>query len=465
MKTRIGFEIHAQLKTNTKLFCSCGTNYRETAPNTLICPVCTSQPGSKPFGINEKALEGALKIALMLGCRPVVEKQVVMQRKHYFYPDLPSNYQRTSRPLAADGAIGGVRITEVHIEEDPGRYDLRAGSVDYNRCGIPLVEIVTAPDMTSIEQARDFLNKLHINLLYLDVVRDEPGSSRIDVNVSLEVGKGEGTRVEIKNINSFHSVYKALSYEFIRQKNLIQRGMEIKRETRHFDEAQETTIGLREKESVADYRYIPDPDVVPILISTELVKKISGLLPESPENRLERIVREYCIEKKVARVLTSEKEFADFFEQVAKEVGDRKLAASFLTRELRRVLNWNGLKLRESGIRPEHISELLGMLERKEITALTAHKLIEQLVIRPASVRELADMVGSIDVIRGEGEISKIIEEVVSENAKAVGEYRKGEAKVVHFLMGSIMEKGGWRLDPDITRKILIKKISGNVNG
>ena len=266
-RVRIGLEVHVQLKTNTKLFCTCPTDYRDAEPNSNICPVCTAQPGSKPNGLNATALDAIVRIALFIGCRVIKGEEVRMLRKHYFYPDLPSNYQRTSLPVGVDGRFASIRIREVHLEEDPGRYELRDGQVDYNRSGIPLVEIVTEPDMSTPQEARDFLRALSLALSYLGVARDEPGSMRCDANVSV----GEGTRVEVKNINSFKGVYRALDSEIRRHRRFQRFGKRVVRETRHWDEAKMITIPLRKKEGAADYRFIPDPDVPPLVIDNALV--------------------------------------------------------------------------------------------------------------------------------------------------------------------------------------------------
>ncbi|MEM3372585.1 MAG: Asp-tRNA(Asn)/Glu-tRNA(Gln) amidotransferase subunit GatB, partial [Candidatus Anstonellales archaeon] len=282
----IGLEIHLQLNTQSKLFCTCSTNYQKD-PNTNICEICTSQPGSKPMAINKKAIEYVIKLAKALNAQVITDRKIYIQRKHYFYPDLPSNYQRTSLPIAVNGMLDNIRIREIHLEEDPGRYDIRTGLVEYNRCGNPLIEIVTEPDFKSAEQTKRFLEKLAILLDYLEITRREEGSMRVDANISL---KGSN-RVEIKNINSFRGVITALNYEITRQNTLLKQNLKVERETRHFDEGQGITIGSRKKETVDDYRYIPDPDLVPIVISKEMLEKIQ--LPELPEQKIERLQKEY----------------------------------------------------------------------------------------------------------------------------------------------------------------------------
>ncbi len=449
--TMIGLEIHVQLKTATKLFCRCSSDYLSARPNENVCPTCTAQPGSKPMGTNRKAFESATKIALILGCR--ISDKSIVQRKHYFYPDLPANYQRTSTPVGFDGSIDGVRITEVHIEEDPGRYELRAGTVDYNRAGIPLVEIVTAPEFASPEHARSFLKKLKALIGYIEVSRDEPGSTRIDANISLD----GGTRVEVKNINSFTGVHKALKYEIVRQKSLLSRGLQVKSETRHFDEAQKITIGLREKETAADYRYMPDPDILPLILVPGDVARLKSELPEGPEQRADRLAEKYGIRKREALIISGERHFADLFEEVAKTAGGR-VAAEWFVKELRRALKWNSVKVCDVGLESSHIIELLDMISGGEITRLGAHRLLDELIIKPQAPRELAK-IRKAERITSPREISEFVSSVLAENEKAASDYKKGRVEALHFLMGCVMEKSGWRADPEVARKVLLDKL------
>jgi len=440
MEQVIGLEVHQQLKTKTKLFCNCSAAYRNE-PNTKLCPRCSAQPGSKPMGLNRTALEAVIKIALMLGC-DITTKPVIMQRKHYFYPDLPNNYQRTSTPLATGGKLGGVRITEIHIEEDPGRFELRRGLVDYNRAGVPLVEIVTEPDMRSPSEARNFLKSMRAILGYLDVAREEDGSMRCDANTSVRGHE----RVEVKNINSDKGVFKALGYEFIRQKNLLSRGKEIKRETRHFDDAQSVTVSLREKESAADYRYMPDPDVPPILISKELVERLRANLPESPSAKAARFVEQYSIPRNLAEVLVGQIDLALLFEEVAKEADPNK-SAKFICGELKRVLNWNNLSVNESGIAPHHLVELLGMLSSGQISDNTAQKLIEELVVSPKSPSGMVSR-RKLTKLEDRKELKALAEMVAKEFPQAMTDLKAGKEDALHFLVGRVMTRSSGRADP-----------------
>ncbi|ODS38280.1 MAG: hypothetical protein A7316_08375 [Candidatus Altiarchaeales archaeon WOR_SM1_86-2] len=314
MNVRIGLEIHVPLKTKEKLFCDCPTNYYEVGePNINTCEVCTGMPGAKPFPLNDEALEAAIMISELLNCT-VLGKNKFVKRKHYNYPDLPSGYQRTSEPIGVDGYlnIGGkdIKFWEVHLEEDPGRYDLETGNVDYNRSGVPLLEVVTAPDLESPEEVRAFLKEL-INLLkYTERIIDVGGVMRADVNISLE----GGNRVEIKNINSIKGAYKAIKYEIIRQKNIRKRGGGVKQETRGFNEKSMVTTPLRTKETAADYRYIPDPDIPPLFIEEEYIEGIE--LPETPQSRMKRLIADFGISGKYAKTLVRDKDMVDFFEEV-----------------------------------------------------------------------------------------------------------------------------------------------------
>lgn len=450
MEQVIGLEVHQQLKTGTKLFCNCSAAYRNE-PNTNLCPRCTAQPGSKPSGLNSTALEAVIKIGLMLGC-DITTEPVLFQRKHYFYPDLPNNYQRTSTPIAKGGKLGRVRITEIHLEEDPGRFELRRGLVDYNRAGVPLVEIVTEPDMRSPAEARDFLKALRAILSYLDVSREEAGSMRCDANTSIPGHK----RVEVKNINSDKGVFKALGYEFVRQKNALSRGGEIKRETRHFDDSQNITISLREKETVADYRYMPDPDVPPILIPSSLVERLRANLPESPSAKAARFVEEYSIPRNLAEVLVSQMDLALMFEKVAADV-DSELAAKFICGELKRVLNWNNLSVSESGIEPHHLVELLRMMSSGQITDNTAHKLIEELVVNPQSPSGLVEK-RDLTKVEDWEKLKELVDIVADAFPQAMADLKKGKEEALHFLVGRVMTRSSGRADPIRVTELFEKK-------
>lgn len=469
MKTIIGLEIHVQLNTSAKLFCECPTNYGHAEPNTNICPICSGQPGAKPMGANRQAISHVLKIAKMLGAKPELEKDVFVQRKHYFYPDLPSGYQRTSKPVARNGKLDGIGIWEVHFEEDPGRYELKKGFVDYNRSGVPLAEIVTAPDMRSPEDAREFLGKLESYLRYFNVIKDEVGTMRIDANVSLE----GGARVEVKNINSFSNVYDALSFEIKRQKTQMEQGVKVVQETRHFDENSGITIRLRKKETADDYRYVPDPDIPPLVISAADWKAAEREVGELPDARATRIAKEHKIALEDAKVLTIEREFADAYEQLAKKFEPQKFA-NWMRGPLRKQLNYRNLLFRTSGLNAKHAGGLYEMFSTGKITDKAADAILIRMLDTDILVKaresgrymELKDMPHNIARDLGllktsdAGAVRAACEETVKENPKAVEDFKAGNAKSVFFLVGKAMQKTRGTADARELEK-MIKEIIG----
>ncbi len=444
---KCGLEIHVQLETDSKLFCDCPTNYQDVPANTNICHVCLNQPGAKPFPTNEKALEGALKIALMLDCK-IADDITYFMRKHYNYPDLPSGYQRTSIPIGYEGDLNGVRIREVHMEEDPGQYKPDLGLVDFNRSGIPLIEIVTEPDMNSPEEARAFLRELIRVLDYSGNARGE-GSMRADVNISLEGGK----RVEIKNMNSIKGAYKALKFEMVRQKNLLKRGVEVTQETRAFLEAQMITVSMRLKEEAEDYRYIPDPDLPPMLAEEEQIDSIKERMPEPPHIKVKRFMKEYNLAEEHAKVITSELELADAFEEIVKQI-DAEFAALWMRDELKRVLYYNKMSFADSGITPENMVEFLQMVQKKEVTTKAGQRIIEQMPISSKSPRALAEEMGLVGIVNDD-EVLQAAKQAIAENPEAVSDYHEGKKAALNFLVGQVMRLTRGKAEPGNTVQIL----------
>ncbi len=444
---KCGLEIHVQLETDSKLFCTCHTNYQDAPANTNICFVCLNQPGAKPYPPNKEALDGAIKIALMLGSK-ISPEVTYFQRKHYDYPDLSSGYQRTSIPIGFEGDLNGVRIREVHLEEDPGQYKPDLGIVDFNRSGIPLIEIVTEPDMTSPEEARKFLRELIRVLEYSGSARGE-GTMRADVNISLEGGK----RAEIKNINSIKGAYKALQFEMVRQKNLLKRGIEIKQETRAFLESQMITVPMRLKEEAEDYRYIPDPDLPPMLAEEDRIETIRENMPEPAHIKAERFVKEYGIKKDHAQVLTSELELADAFEEVVKEI-DPEFAALWMRDELKRVLYYNKIGFKDSEIKSAQIVELLQMLQDKKITTKAGQRIIEKLPHNREMPSQIAEKMGLTGVVE-ENVVLDAVKQAIKENPEAVSDYYEGKKNALNFLIGQVMRITRGKADPGETFKIL----------
>jgi aspartyl-tRNA(Asn)/glutamyl-tRNA(Gln) amidotransferase subunit B len=449
---KCGLEIHVQLETDSKLFCTCRTNYKDAQANSNICPVCLNQPGAKPYPPNKKALDGAIKIALMLGCK-ISPDVTYFQRKHYDYPDLSSGYQRTSIPIGDQGELNGVRIYDVHIEEDPGQYKPDLGIVDFNRSGIPLIEIVTEPDMKSPEEARKFLRELIRVLEYSGSARGE-GTMRADVNISIEGGK----RAEIKNINSIKGAYKALQFEMIRQKNLLKRGIKIKQETRAFLESQMITVPMRLKEEAEDYRYIPDPDLPPMKAEESRIEAIREKMPEPSHIKTDRFVREYGINKDHAKVITSELELADAFEEVVKTI-DPKFAALWMRDELKRVIYYNKMTFKESEITPAQIVDLLNMLIDKKITAKAGKKIMEKLPKNNELPSQIAEEMGLTGVV-DENIVLKAVKQAIKENPDAVTDYYEGKKNAMNFLIGQVMRLTRGKADPGETHKLLESELN-----
>ncbi len=446
-----GLEIHVQLETDSKLFCDCPTNYQDAPANTNICPVCLNQPGAKPHPTNEKALENAIMIALMLNCE--IDKDVIyFMRKHYDYPDLPSGYQRTSVPIGIKGELNGIRIREIHAEEDPGQYKPDRGTVNFNRSGIPLVEIVTEPDIKSPTEARNFLKELIRVLQYSGAARGE-GTMRADVNISIN----GGNRVEMKNVNSIKGAYKALNYELIRQKNMLRRGVEVKQETRAYVEATQRTVAMRLKEDADDYRFITDPDLPPMKISDETIERILKTMPEAPHNKVKRFIAEYGIDEETAKVLTSELDLAIAYEEIVKEV-EPKFAAKWMRDELKRVLSYNKLDFSDSGITAENLTEFLNMLLAKEITTKAGQRIIEQMPNNDKSPKEIAEELGLLGVVKDD-EVLAAVKQAIEENPKAVEDYLAGQKASINFLVGQVMRLTRGKADPGETVKLLRENI------
>jgi aspartyl-tRNA(Asn)/glutamyl-tRNA(Gln) amidotransferase subunit B len=392
-------------------------------------------------------LDGAIKIALMLACK-INPDVTFFQRKHYDYPDLSSGYQKTSIPIGFEGDLNGVRIREVHVEEDPGQYKPDLGLVDFNRSGIPLIEIVTEPDMRSPEEARKFLRELIRVLEYSESARGE-GTMRADVNISIEGGK----RAEIKNVNSIKGAYKALQFEMVRQKNLLKRGIEIKQETRAFLESQMITVPMRLKEEADDYRYIPDPDLPPMLADEERVEYIREEMPEPAHIKTDRFVKQYGIKKDDAQVLTSELELADAFEEVVKEV-DPEFAALWMRDELKRILSFNKITYKESEITSAQLVEFFKLLLDKKITTKAGQRIIENLPHNPKSPTLIAEDLGLIGVVE-EDVVQQAVKQSIEENPEAVSDYYQGKKKALNFLMGQVMRITQGKADPGDIIKLL----------
>ncbi len=465
MDVKIGLEVHVQLnKLKTKLFCSCSLDYHGDEPNTHVCPVCLGLPGAMPV-INEEAVKAAVKVALALNAE--IQPVTIFDRKNYFYPDLPKGFQisQYDMPLAKGGYViietenGEKRIDlkRIHMEEDPGKLVYKGSIttakyslIDYNRSGAPLLEIVTEPVISSPKEARLFLNKLRIILEYLDVFDgDLEGAMRVDANISI----AGGGRVEIKNISSFKGVEKALTYEITRQKNLLKRGRKVERETRHFDEANNITVSLRSKEEEQDYRYFPEPDLVPVY-TAEFVEQAKAELPEMPEEKRERLIREYGISLEKAKILVLDPKMADYFEIVARQI-DPKVAASWIVDVFRGELNYRSMSFKEAFeiFKPEEFVKLLKIFLEERITEKGVVEVIRKKLDEGGEVESIIEKEGLYAIPKSE--IERLCREAIEKNPKAVEDYKSGKKQAANFLVGYVMKATRGRADPAETARII----------
>jgi len=448
LKGMIGLEIHCYLVTKEKLFCKCkSSRERGLKPNINICAICTAQPGARPMLPNKTAVEKAIQIALMLNCK--VNENLPWQRKHYNWPDLPKGYQNTlsgkhAIPLGVKGRFLGINISSMHLEEDPAAWDPETGEVDYNRSGLPLVEIITDPDFQTSEEVKEWLTKLLHNLSYLKAV-DSNAGIKVDVNVNIP---GKTERVEMKNINSIENIGLAIDCEFKRQ---LEEGARVK-ETRRFDPIKIITIKMREKEGAEDYRFIADPDLKPIILDNKIINEIKQTIPEPPEEKLKKIIKKFKIDNVNAEILTKNIDIAIFFEKVAEKI-EPKFALPWVTINLFRLLNENKTTLDKIDINPEHFISLLKLVKDKKITELQAKQILKQFYPKSFDPNE-QKVEGKIT---DEKELKKFAEKVMKDNTKAVNDYKSGDKKAFEFLMGQVMRYTDKRADFKIARVVLEK--------
>jgi aspartyl-tRNA(Asn)/glutamyl-tRNA(Gln) amidotransferase subunit B len=479
-KTTVGLEIHVELSTRSKMFCGCQVGFGGD-PNTRTCPVCLGLPGSLPV-VNEKALEYTLAIALALNCE--VASYSLFHRKNYFYPDMPKNYQISQYDLPFGYAgyveIGGkfgtkrVGITRVHLEEDTGKSQHVGGTgriadstyslEDFNRAGTPLVEIVTEPDMTSAEEARAFVNELRglLEALGVSDVRMEEGSLRVDANVSV-VRSGEaeqGTKVEVKNMNSVRSVGRALAYEEQRQRAALEAGEALIQETRHFDERTGATSPLRSKEYAFDYRYFPEPDLVPFEPAAELVERIRATLPELPARRRARFQASYGLGPKEAAALTASKATGDWFENAASAYeGDARKVANWVLADLFGLTNEAGIELRDVAFPPSHLSSLIRLVDAGEISGKQAKVVLQEMF----ETGERPDVIAARRGLRQITDASALeaaVDEVIAENPEAADKVRSGQLNTIGWLVGRVMNKTRGQANPKLVNDLLRRKLA-----
>lgn len=472
----IGLEIHTELKTNSKIFCGCSTKFG-SEQNTNVCPVCLGLPGVLPV-INEKVVEFAVKAGVALNCEILPFSK--FDRKNYYYPDLPKNFQTSQYdlPIAVNGyldiEVNGetkrINITRIHMEEDAGKL-VHSGAtisssdsalVDYNRTGVPLLEIVSEPDIRSAEEAKAYLEKVKAILEYLDVsdCKMEEGSLRCDANISLRPhGQAAlGTKAEIKNLNSFRSVQRGIEYEVIRQEEILDDGGRVIQETRTWDENKGITASMRSKEQAHDYRYLPEPDLVPIMVDPARVAEIRANLPELPDARKQRLMNDYGLSEYDAGIITASRAVADYFDQSVQNKGDAKVVANWLMGEVSKHLNSEGITILDCPVSPKQLTELLALIEKGTISNKIAKTVFEEMWTSRKDAEVIVKEKGLVQ-ISDSSEIVAIVEGVIAANPQSVADYKAGKDKAIGFLVGQIMKQTKGRANPDMVNTLLRERL------
>lgn len=468
----IGLEIHAELSTKSKIFCSCTTEFGGE-PNTHCCPICLGMPGTLPV-LNRAVVEYAIKAGLATNC--TIASFTKQDRKNYFYPDLPKGYQisQYDLPLCRNGYVEieteegkkKIRINRIHIEEDAGKLlHSETGNysyVDYNRTGVPLIEIVTEPDLSSAAEAKAFLEKIKAILQYIGVsdCKMEEGSLRADVNVSIRPkgAKTLGERTEMKNLNSFRSIVRAIESEIERQLSIIEAGGTIERETRRWDENKGVSYPMRSKEDAQDYRYFPEPDLPPLVIKEEVINRLRQELPELPDARKERYMRDYDLPAYDARILTSSRELADFFEAAIQGSQNIKGISNWVMGDLLRILNERNLEVTQIPFPPAYLAKLVGLLDKGVINGPTAKKVFETMFDTGKDPETIVKEKG-LEVLNDDSALLAVVEQVMQENPQSVADYRAGKKKALSFLVGQAMKATKGKAHPQKLNELFLSKL------
>ena len=472
----IGLEIHSELKTATKIFCGCATTFG-AEQNTHVCPVCLGLPGVLPT-VNKKVVEFAIKAGLATNCK--INKYSKFDRKNYYYPDLPKNWQTSQYdlPIAYEGHVDidvdgerkTVRLTRIHMEEDAGKLvhsgttikDSATSNVDYNRTGVPLIEIVSEPDMHSAAEARAYMEKIKSILEYIDVsnCRMEEGNLRADINVSLRpVGSEKlGTRTEMKNINSFKALEDAINYEIERQAEVLDDGGKIIQETRTWNPEKGITQSMRSKEDAHDYRYMPEPDLPPIVTTDEEIENFRKSLPELPDARRERLTKNFGLSDYDAGIITSSRAMAEYFDEAVEIGADAKLVANWIMSDLSKNLNAENLTIENSPVDAKRLAEMILLIQKGTISGKIAKTVFVEMWKSPDSPEKIVKDKGLVQ-ITDTGAIEKVIDEVIAKNSKAVEDYRNGNKKAVGALVGQVMKLTKGKANPQMVNQLLAKKL------
>ena len=468
----IGLEVHAELSTKTKIFCSCPTTFGAN-PNTQVCPICMGMPGTLPV-LNEKVVEYAVKAGLATNCE--IARKSKNDRKNYFYPDLPKAYQisQYDEPLCEHGYVEienkdgkkKIGLTRIHIEEDAGKLnhdEFGGGSlVDLNRAGVPLIEIVSEPDLRSAEEADSYLKKLKSILEYIEVsdCKMQEGSFRADVNVSVRK-KGDtklGTRTEMKNMNSFRSITRAIEYEVDRQIDVLEDGGKIEQETLRWDEVSGKTFSMRDTEDAQDYRYFPDPDLVAINLSDEYIENIKNNLPELPESRKERYLKEYKLSEKDASIITSSKYLSDLFEGAIKECNNPKAVSNWIISDISRILNETEMDPIEIPFDSKQLGKLVILIDKGTISSSIGKKVLEELFENPKDPEEIIKEKGWIQ-ISDEGAIKEVVMKVLEANPQSIADYKAGKDRALGFLVGQAMKETKGKANPKMLNEMFLEEL------